>query len=1108
MSVESVKAAMAVVLSASSENAARAQAQAFLDDQKHGPSSSQLAVTILTEPPSADTTALSHFALQILREIVRSNWSTLSAPERAGIKDGLLAIFAERSHSFPSAVLHKLVDVICEVAVRDWPQAWPALFTTPAAPRWLVAVAARISEICSSETSGIVLAPGRQKALVAGLANALPSLLNVGSQLASSSSENAATCISLFAGLTEVFRRSDFLLRIQVDRFLLGALSDENLRFEALAAISSLALNLDGRRAVPLTAVSTEITDSDIARITDAVAQFTIHALSNSDKYMKDESYREVCRALAATAIDVTTGCGGTVFRPKLLEAAFFMCLHPSVEIAHYGAMGVEFAVKKHRGALVPNFQLDIWKAALIVAHKPGLSTGVSIDLHSALLNRDARNHRKFAAKLAEIEPEETGTESSHVFGKTKSIAVSIVKQLRADTAWVRDCVLSQWLPSAISDSESYSALLVLVEAASTIELGGAHAAAISGLVSGVLSQQPPVSGVQISESPAENSMRSYFSLVTGVSKIMTADDCRGVLGLIFAETRDVIPPTNSMQITDCSFLAEWYRPAQNSLLAICRNSGSSLLPVLPILRERLLVQPLRPWAVEALLLAFAAVPPGSEYQQTLADCNALFDFARQQLEKSIFDASPGDAHRAVSLVSSMLGGPNKEEFGKFVLTSLIAPLWKTLANVPITQVEWDIIFGTDEGKRQRFTGSDSILNRQWFHLFTSTCNLIAKCAGLCSSTSILGPVTLMVLETNLRPSLLEISAKHALLPIARVNTPLGVQPIVSTLTRLLATEWRRIAQSSNDHLFEHTALTRASATLLNIVAATLSVDDQEEISAASVMQDSPDAGRMAYNARKAKRTKNRFAGLDQEDVPSTSGTLSFPLDSNARSVLMAALCTAFTWPEAVIRALGIFPSVALRCWSGASQGGLNPAIEFLQASLIPSLQSLTALAKELPQKAATLGAGRLHDFITEKVISSTVTQPSDFVEKLTVAFQSVLVIGLSLFEAQANSQGMAANVENAGVSSELGSIAQIILQVAGDGEESRKLLAMVVNQKAAKSAKPAIKSLVQRIVGGKSEISSIVAETAEDRAVGTVGSIDRTSEEVTAAEVARAMFS
>ena len=1110
--IDSALEAMRVVMAASSSNAERRSAQELLDRIKSDDSSVNLAVSVLGRPITSDAVqcALAQWALQIIREVVRSRWSALNMSEKEGVKAGLLAVYTASTGSLSSesgaliGVVNKIADLIGEVALRDWPANWENLFPrliAECSPRWILEIASRLCEL-ATEGGGLVLSPVRQKAIVAGVSEKLLSgLLTLSVNFVQSNRNNQQAVISacqVFTSLAELLRRSDFLIKFQADSFFISSLSlsgiSDETRFALLNGLAVLATRLDSKRAsIANLPVPTELTEQEISRFSDGVSRLACEVLGPSGhaSYCNSgETVRDLHRCLAGVVSEVSIGCAG-LLRSSLLQTSMIMSVHPSLEVQACGLSIIEFYAKKHRNDLL-NHQASIVQICLVALHRwIGDSSIDGVNFYNSLLPPGVSDLKKRIQQAAEIDSEESGVDASQSWGKVKTLAVSTLKQLRPDLSWAVG-IIGPWLGGVVgalpNSAVSYGALLVLIEALVTVELGGSGHANVAGIISAVLQATPPLKaegGVS-----QENSLRSFLSFASAVANRLTPEDCRLVLGLIFSPTT----------WAEGSQLVHWYRPAQNALLTICKNSGSSMTSLLPVLRGQLLSPELgaRPWAVEALMHAFTGSGEKS-------DIGEILQYVRSGLDKAISDKIPGDAHRGVSLLMATLTSDNSQVAFE-CLNRYFPALWSLVGtgNFSITQPEWDFMFGTDEGKRTVFTGKDSVTDRQWFHLFSSVCNLVGKCASLVSADSVLlTNTTRLLLAGNLRSSLLEIVIKHALVPITRANAAVVVGEGLGRLSMEISAKWHN--QKIHNDAFEGVSLSRGSSAYLTIISSSLSVEDVEEISAAGVMECHENS---QQSARKAKRSKNRFSSLREEEANRNTkpSQILLPVtnDASLRAQLVSGLMTALSWQDggSIIKALGLLPSVLLRCWRGASAQGISSAEQFCLAMVSSVCVPLGVFGRELPKSA--LGTGRLQDFCAERVVSSTVTQPSDFVEKLSLVLQSELAIGLSLFEAQARVNSVAPIIENVAVSAQLTELIRALLVQVGDDHQSRALISSVFQHHAGKAAKPAIRSLVLRIVS-PGVTSDIIPESIGDASHKT--EVDRSDQEASAAATVSALF-
>ena len=125
-----------------------------------------------------------------------------------------------------------------------------------------------------------------------------------------------------------------------------------------------------------------------------------------------------------------------------------------------------------------------------------------------------------------------------------------------------------------------------------------------------------------------------------------------------------------------------------------------------------------------------------------------------------------------------------------------------------------------------------------------------------------------------------------------------------------------------------------------------------------------------------------------------------------------------------------------------------------------------------------------MQDFCADKIISATVTQPSELAESLTLIFQAQLAIGLRLFEGQCRQAGVSSGIENLEMCPALSAIVNAMLHAVGDGAETRQMISSVISQQAGKSAKPIIRSMVQRMIRPDSAVQLVGESSADQQAV------------------------
>jgi hypothetical protein len=229
-------------------------------------------------------------------------------------------------------------------------------------------ISSRLCEL-ASEGGSVVISPARQKSILNGFSQLLlADLMSLAIRYVQSHPTDPiaiSTCSQLFTSIADFLRRSDFLLKFQVDTFFLASLTNssisDEIRFALLNGFAVIANRLDSKRAAlagPLT-VPTDLTEVEISRFSDGVARLAAEVLgvSGHGAYCSNETVRDLHRCLSGVVLEVAIGCGSH-FRSSLFQSALVMVSHPSFEIQAGGLAVFEFYAKKHRNEFI-NFTSD-----------------------------------------------------------------------------------------------------------------------------------------------------------------------------------------------------------------------------------------------------------------------------------------------------------------------------------------------------------------------------------------------------------------------------------------------------------------------------------------------------------------------------------------------------------------------------------------------------------------------------------------------------------------------------------------------------------------------------------------------------------------------------
>ncbi|KAF4720503.1 hypothetical protein FOZ62_012582, partial [Perkinsus olseni] len=161
----------------------------------------------------------------------------------------------------------KLLSVIVEICIRDWPSAWTDIITvlgnSAAAANdcdqacFTIDLVFELAE-ATDEKEGYVLAANRRKAIVVGFSEFQPILFEMLQHFLSAFPDRVQFSLStvrMLRALCVMFRRCDFLLTLEIDVYLMNILAnttDRHLALEVISTLQVFAENISKPRPVAL----------------------------------------------------------------------------------------------------------------------------------------------------------------------------------------------------------------------------------------------------------------------------------------------------------------------------------------------------------------------------------------------------------------------------------------------------------------------------------------------------------------------------------------------------------------------------------------------------------------------------------------------------------------------------------------------------------------------------------------------------------------------------------------------------------------------------------------------------------------------------------------
>ncbi|KAK7528139.1 armadillo-type protein [Phyllosticta citriasiana] len=114
--------ALDVTYQRGSTNAARHEAQAYLDYVMHVPEAPQYGYRLASDPSSP--VEVRFFGLRLLENTIKYHWEELEESKANGMRKGVIELAAEASQQVPQYVRNKIGQLWCEIAKRSWGCEW------------------------------------------------------------------------------------------------------------------------------------------------------------------------------------------------------------------------------------------------------------------------------------------------------------------------------------------------------------------------------------------------------------------------------------------------------------------------------------------------------------------------------------------------------------------------------------------------------------------------------------------------------------------------------------------------------------------------------------------------------------------------------------------------------------------------------------------------------------------------------------------------------------------------------------------------------------------------------------------------------------------------
>lgn len=999
MSVQEIASSLqrfvAIIHSAGSSNEERRDAQLQLDRCVQEAHESLLMAICLKLLENSNEGPICHFALGTIGKFVRTRSHTMSEDEWKGLKAGLLALFSGSSN-LPFFVSSKLIDVICDVAVRVWPNDWPELLNlVMSANRALsICLFARICDALSEESLSIrCIAPERQLSIRVGLAAASDELCSRLIQHINTPEGGTVPqlnwAVDLVNGLAIATKQSSHLIKFGMHELVQTAFMncpDPSVKMASVDCLSNFVHYLSGQSGRAYTIPrATRLQEQAMLEGVLSICKQLLHSTA-TDAYMSQDDIRDSIKAFFELLTDIRKTANIFSYFSSLEDLTNVLVetasLHPSVIIqtsalSNLDAMLRTKNIVADRKLFLVCFMAchdfytveDISKAPL-----PPKALFSHIDLVAVKKRRG----------LFTDEVEEEDTKASEMIGKLKNAALLCVRHIATVGSTTEEfCgflqdILNDTI-SATSVSSSYQAALLLTEAlATTLPAKDPLIGRVGSIVDIVCSTCPL------------GSEQQYLWFVGKAGGLISTDFLQGVFQIIL-----------KMDIGN-NF------PAQVAFISLCKTNSNSgqLVGAIHQALSAALGGEMRSWAIGAVLAASAHAGVGS------ADGYATSVYSDIKLKlEGIVASTDGNvedfAKRSTPMFATLkailevpLSASVASEIAGEISATIIPFCWGKIMRCPgvfdVGQNEYLSILGSQfvQTAQSNPTAFQANACFQLFLVLTQTAGL---CFALISSdqqSSVQSLQGLFDPAWCLRPSLLNIVITNIGLHISR-HSPITVMRSIApaailTLGKLLETH-------AHDD-FATNSISRVSSSIVNMVLAALQITTDDDMSSVSDFSGAPKPVLTQRQLKAQMKSRNRFSAIVQEEqavmAPTNHGPkIPYELVRDPR-VTIAVLrdCLCLRTDKAIRRVYQSLPTIITRWWNSVSHDA-NLAAAFVDVLPDFVLAPITALSHLVRSgDPITLPGGALYSYTCDRAVSGR-RLASELVEHSTIAVHSVLSV-------------------------------------------------------------------------------------------------------------------
>ena len=990
-----IQSSLSVIHAQTSSNQARTSAQEALDQALSNEQNLTLVIPACLQllQGSGDATSC-HFALSTISKYIRQRSDNLSANEWNGLKGGLLALF-QGSINLPFFVMSKLIDVICDVAIRTWPNDWPELLEATLAINtgWALCLFARICDCLSVDSLSVrCVAPERQLALRNGLASISDLLSRTCSEFVQtplgSQSPQLQWVIELINGMANATKQSSHLIRFSLHQLVLNAYissTDAPLKMLCTETLSSFVqyLNGQGGRSYTVTRATRE---QDLSLLEGIIK--VAHYLMQPEmirKYCEDEEFRDPVKAFADLLTDIrrTSNIFSYFsslepFANVLIEAA---SIHPSLCIQIIAMTNIDALLR------MKNIAAD--RRSFILCYLACHDFYTPTDLRTAPIPNTAMfPHIAIPEEVARRrtlcieEAEEEDMRPNELVGKLKNAALLCLRHIttmgiteNALIEFVKE-ILSESIKPGVGVTSSYFPSLLFTEVVATsLSTNDTKSGDISSIVDIVSFTCPP------------DDEQNYLWFL-------------GKTGSFISEgnLKEVFTKLLNMDIAH-KF------PVQVAFISLCktnRNSYKFANELHQALQVKLNGES-RSWAVGAILTASShgGVGAADGYATTVyTDMKAKLESIASSTSESVEEFAKASSPIFLTMkailevpLSTTVSGHISGELAASILPFCWSRLFQDSSVFGLGPNEFLSVVGSQFAQVAP-VGPTTQFN-SCFQLYLSLTQVAGLCLPLIPDITSQGTQAIESLFNpgwKLRPSLLNILITNVASPAGHTKPTIALR---SLLPQAMISLQNGIDTCTNDD-FTVNSISRASVAVVQTVLNALKIATDDEFTVTEFTGVSkPILTQKQVTAQ--RRSKNRFASI-AEDAQSTqsqhTGGPKIPyelLSDPGATLQIVGRCLTFRSDKALRRISQTIPTIVTRWWNSCSNNA-ELAAKFIQ--VLPSLLTpiIAVLSDVRTKHPSTIQGGPLYSYAIERAVSGR-KLTSELVDHATISIHGVLCV-------------------------------------------------------------------------------------------------------------------